>query len=76
VDKNVGDTKQSVKAGRPKGQTEFSYCPQCGLKGVYRLRGQYCRCRYCGLYRILSPEPDTGKRKVYLAIMAKQDKRR
>lgn len=37
---------------------EYSYCPHCGRKGLYHLHGKYCRCRYCGLYRILLRESD------------------
>lgn len=76
MDRNVRVNNQSVKGGRPKGESRFGYCPQCGRKGVYRVRGRYCRCRYCGLYRILTPETDFREKKIFLAIVAKQEKRR
>jgi len=47
-----------VKAGRNKQIKEFGYCPSCGRKGLYQLHGKYCRCRYCGGYRILLRESD------------------
>jgi hypothetical protein len=76
VDRNVKVNNRGGKASRPKEGTRFEHCPQCGRKGVYRVRGRYCRCRYCGLYRILVPDTDFGGKKIFLAIVAKRDKRR
>jgi len=35
---------------------QFKYCLQCGRKGLYHIRQQYYRCRYCGTYIISSPD--------------------
>jgi hypothetical protein len=32
----------------------FQLCQQCGQKGLYHIKQQYFRCRYCGIY-IISP---------------------
>lgn len=40
---------------KPKDKERFSFCPQCSRKGMYHIKQQYCRCRYCGTY-IVSPE--------------------
>jgi anaerobic ribonucleoside-triphosphate reductase len=48
-------TAKSEKASR---KLKFSYCPQCGYKGMYHVRHRYYRCRYCGLYRISLPGQD------------------
>jgi len=45
-----------ARANRPDRVLKFSPCPQCGRKGMYQVRQQYWRCRYCGLYRVSSPE--------------------
>jgi DNA-directed RNA polymerase subunit RPC12/RpoP len=50
---NMMDVKIKTKATQ-----EFSFCPHCGRKGLYQLHGKYCRCRYCGVYRILLRESD------------------
>jgi len=52
-----------VKNRRAKLIKEFSYCPSCGRKGLYQLHGKYCRCRYCGVYRILLRESDFWERR-------------
>ena len=45
-----------------KQKQEFKFCPQCGRKGLYHIKGQYFRCRYCGTYLISSPaNGDPGK---------------
>jgi hypothetical protein len=36
----------------PAEKTRFSFCPQCGRKGLYHIKPQYLRCRYCGTYMI------------------------
>jgi hypothetical protein len=33
-------------------KTRFSFCPQCGRKGLYHIKPQYLRCRYCGTYMV------------------------
>lgn len=33
-------------------KSRFQFCPQCGRKGLYHIRQQYYRCRYCGTYMI------------------------
>ena len=37
---------------------KFIYCPHCQRRGLYKVRHQYERCRYCGLYRVLLPGQD------------------
>jgi hypothetical protein len=46
------------KPKEPKRIRRYSYCPHCGQKGLYNVARQYCRCRYCGLYRIQLPGQD------------------
>jgi len=41
---------ESQKSGETP---RFSFCPQCGLKGLYQISQQYYRCRYCGTYLII-----------------------
>ena len=36
-------------------KSRFGFCPQCGRKGLYHIKQQYYRCRYCGAYMI-SPQ--------------------
>jgi ribosomal protein L37AE/L43A len=36
----------------PKQKPEFKFCPNCGRKGLYHIKLQYYRCRYCGTYII------------------------
>lgn len=40
----------------PIAKPQFRHCPQCGRKGLYHIRQQYSRCRYCGTYIISSPD--------------------
>jgi ribosomal protein L37AE/L43A len=40
------------EAKKPGDKAKFSFCPQCGRKGLYHIRQQYYRCRYCGTYMI------------------------
>jgi uncharacterized protein (DUF983 family) len=47
-----------VKNGKPNRIVKYSYCPQCGRKGLYSVVRQYSRCRYCGLYRMMLPGQD------------------
>jgi hypothetical protein len=49
---------QNVKANKSDRTLKFSLCPNCGRKGLYPVHRQYCRCRYCGHYRIFRPEQD------------------
>ena len=49
----------TVNTTRPSRIVKFSPCPQCGHKGLYRVNGQYCRCRYCGIYLISPPGQDS-----------------
>jgi len=72
MEKAKGMNKTSVKATRPKVIQEYSYCPHCGRKGVYHLHGKYCRCRYCGLYRILLRESDFSEKPVFVALRQKR----
>jgi len=37
-------------------KSRFDFCPQCGRKGLYHVKQQYYRCRYCGAYMIPPPE--------------------
>jgi len=60
------------KTTRTRVIQEYSYCPHCGRKGLYHLHGKYCRCRYCGLYRILLRESDFWDK---LAFMTPAQKR-
>jgi DNA-directed RNA polymerase subunit RPC12/RpoP len=76
VNKNAVIKNRNVASARPKGETKYSVCPQCGRKGVYPVKGKYSRCRYCGLYRMLVPEADYKGERIFLAIMAKRDKRK
>jgi len=41
-------------------KSRFQFCPLCGRKGLYHIRQQYYRCRYCGTY-LISP---TGKKEI------------
>ncbi len=50
--------KTETNTSQARTVREFNYCPHCGRKGLYHLHGKYCRCRYCGLYRILLRESD------------------
>jgi len=36
-------------------KSQFNSCPQCGRKGLYQIKQQYYRCRYCGTY-LISPQ--------------------
>jgi DNA-directed RNA polymerase subunit RPC12/RpoP len=67
-----GKSKIIEKTTRTKAMPEYNYCPHCGRKGLYHLHGKYCRCRYCGLYRILLRESDFREE---LATMAPVPKR-
>jgi DNA-directed RNA polymerase subunit RPC12/RpoP len=51
---------------------EYGYCSHCGRKGLYQLHGKYCRCRYCGLYRILLRESDFQEKLVLAAPESKR----
>jgi DNA-directed RNA polymerase subunit RPC12/RpoP len=57
---------------RAKVIQEFGYCQHCGRKGLYQLHGKYCRCRYCGLYRILLRESDFREKPVLAAPESKR----
>jgi len=67
-----GMEKTGGKTSRARTIQEFSYCPHCGRKGLYLLHGKYCRCRYCGLYRILLRESDFRERLELTAPAAKR----
>ena len=41
-----------------KQKQEFKSCPQCGRKGLYHIKQQYYRCRYCGTYLISNHDKD------------------
>jgi ribosomal protein L37AE/L43A len=43
------------EAKKPDAKSRFSFCPQCGRKGLYHIKQHYYRCRYCGAY-MMSPE--------------------
>jgi hypothetical protein len=43
------------ESSTPKDKERFSFCPQCGRKGMYHIKLQYHRCRYCGTY-VIAPE--------------------
>jgi ribosomal protein S27E len=45
---------------KPGLKSRFSFCPQCGRKGVYYIKQQYYRCRYCGAYMISPTEKNNG----------------
>ena len=60
------------KTNRARAIQEYSYCPHCGRKGLYQLHGKYCRCRYCGLYRILLRESDFREELEFVAPAAKR----
>jgi hypothetical protein len=45
----------SNDASANKEKERFSFCPQCGRKGMYHIKLQYHRCRYCGTY-VIAPE--------------------
>ena len=60
------------KTSRARTIQEFSYCPHCGRKGLYHLHGKYCRCRYCGEYRILLRESDFREKLDFLAPAVKR----
>ena len=51
---------------KPAEKTRYSFCPQCGRKGLYHIKEQYLRCRYCGTYMIspvkenVPDSPDTS----------------
>ena len=64
--------KTDGKTNRARTIQEFNYCPHCGRKGLYHLHGKYCRCRYCGLYRILLRESDFREKLEFLAPAAKR----
>jgi hypothetical protein len=38
------------KPKTPDANNRFSVCPRCGRKGLYLIKQQYYRCRYCGAY--------------------------
>ena len=42
----------SNESSETKVKERFSFCPQCGRKGMYHIKLQYHRCRYCGTYVI------------------------
>ncbi|MFH1647470.1 MAG: hypothetical protein ABID71_07305 [Chloroflexota bacterium] len=50
--------RKVVKTDKTGPVLKFSFCPQCGRKGLYIVRQRYSRCRYCGLYRIALPGQD------------------
>jgi len=76
VNRKAGTEHHSVTKTRPKAESRFSLCPQCGRKGVYRVQGKFYLCRYCGLYRMMTPGSVSKGERIFLAIVAKQDKRR
>ena len=45
-----------------KQKQEFKACPQCGRKGLYHIKQQYYRCRYCGTYLIYDQDKDDPKK--------------
>jgi ribosomal protein L37AE/L43A len=49
---------EANEANEAKQKPKFNYCPQCGRKGLYHIKQQYYRCRYCGMYLISSPNKD------------------
>jgi ribosomal protein L37AE/L43A len=49
-------TNGASNADKPK--QEFKACPQCGRKGLYHIKQQYYRCRYCGTYLIHYQDKD------------------
>jgi len=67
-----GMVKTDEKANRARTIQEYSYCPHCGRKGLYQLHGKYCRCRYCGLYRILLRESDLRDEREFMVPAAKR----
>jgi len=42
------------ESNKPDEQAKFTFCPQCGRKGMYHIKQKYYRCRYCGTY-LISP---------------------
>jgi len=46
------------KSNTEKPKNHFKYCPHCGRKGLYHIKEQYYRCRYCGTYLISSKDKD------------------
>jgi hypothetical protein len=44
----IGDSK------KPGDKERFVFCRSCGRKGLYHIKEQYYRCRYCGTY-LISP---------------------
>jgi hypothetical protein len=44
-----------------KDKDRFSFCPQCGRKGMYHIKLKYHRCRYCGTYVIAPEKKDENK---------------
>jgi ribosomal protein L37AE/L43A len=42
---------------------EFKSCPQCGRKGLYHIKQQYYRCRYCGTYLIANHDKENQNKK-------------
>jgi DNA-directed RNA polymerase subunit RPC12/RpoP len=64
---NRGENTQRTKTTQ-----EYNYCPNCGRKGLYQLHGKYCRCRYCGLYRILLRESDFREKMAFTAPAQKR----
>jgi hypothetical protein len=65
-------SKTVDKTRRTTTMREYSYCPHCGRKGLYHLHGKYCRCRYCGLYRVLLRESDFRDEVAEIAPTAKR----
>jgi ribosomal protein L37AE/L43A len=55
---------------RPVEKTKFNFCPQCGRKGLYHIKPQYLRCRYCGTYMVSPVEekvpaaPETSRSEI------------
>ena len=49
-----------IQAKKTGIKSRFSFCPQCGRKGLYYINRQYYRCRYCGAYMIPPPEKNNG----------------
>jgi hypothetical protein len=44
---------------KPEEKSRFNFCPKCGRKGLYHIKQQYYRCRYCGTY-IVTPVEKKG----------------
>jgi len=47
---------------KPDEKARFNVCSQCGHKGLYHIRQQYYRCRYCGTYIISAADKETPEK--------------